>query len=159
MPAEMNPPDPVSLESSRRWQKRMNNGWSEPWEATLRVHWSADGKTFLNGEKRGRALGLMLEPGAEAQKDYTKIKSPVLAITVVGFPSNMVNHFKTLPEPRRKAVDEFLRLLSTIKENESERFRKQLPSAQVVVFTNSDHNCFIEREAEVLREMREFLAK
>src|SRR5260221_381301 len=161
MPAEMNPPasDPVSLESLRRWQKRMNNGWSEAREATLRAHWSADGKTFLNGEKRSRALGLMLEPGAEAQKDYAKIKSPVLAITVVGFPSNMVNHFKTLPEPRRKAVDDFLRFLSAIKEKESERFRKQLPSARVVVLTNADHECFIEREDEVLREMQSFLAK
>jgi len=101
----------------------------------------------------------MLEPGAEAQKDYTKIKSPALAIRVVGFPSNMVNHFKTLPEPRRKAVDEFLRFLSAIKEKESERFREQLPSARVVALTNADHECFIDREDEVLREMRQFLAK
>jgi pimeloyl-ACP methyl ester carboxylesterase len=161
MPPEMYPSktDTESLDNLRRWQKRMNNGWSEAWEATLRVHFSPDGKILLNQEKRNRALGLMLEPGAEAQQDYTKIKSPALNITVVGFPSNMINHFRALPEPRREAMDEFLSSVKRIKEKETERFRKELPSGRVVVLTNADHHCFIERENEVVREMREFLVK
>jgi len=101
----------------------------------------------------------MLEPGAEAHTDFKKIKSPVLSITVIGFPSNMVNYFKTLPEPRRKVMDEFLTRVRGIKEKEMERFRKELPSARVVVLTNADHHCFIERESEVVREMRESLSR
>lgn len=157
MPPDMNPPetDPVSLDSWRRWQKQMNNGWSEAWEATLRVNFSSDGKTFLNQEKRSKALGLMLE--GEARPDYTKIKSPALNITVVGFPSNMVNHFKALPEPRRKAMEEFLSDVKRIKAKDTDRFRQELPNGRVVVLANADHHCFIEREDEVLREMREFL--
>ena len=110
-------------------------------------------------EKRSKALGLMLEQGAEARQDYTKIKSPALYITVVGFPSNMVNSFKALPEPRRRAVEEFLREFEAMKERETEHFRNELPSARVVVLTNADHDCFIDREADVLREVGRFLAK
>ena len=78
---------------------------------------------------------------------------------VVGYPSNMVNRLKNLPEPRRKAVDEFLAERSAVKKKETERFREELPSAQVVTFTNAEHACFIDREDDVLREMRLFLAK
>ncbi|HMJ65919.1 MAG TPA: alpha/beta hydrolase [Candidatus Binatia bacterium] len=160
MPAEMTPPEAAeSLDSVRRWQKRMNNGWSEAWEATLRVHFSPDGNAFLNQERRSRALGMMLEPGAEAQQDFTKIKSRALNITVVGFPSNMVNYFKALPEPRRKSIDEFFSSVNRVKEKETERFRKELPGARVVAFTNADHHCFIDREDDVVREMRAFLGK
>jgi pimeloyl-ACP methyl ester carboxylesterase len=159
-PPEMNPTqaDIESLESLRRWVKRMNNGWSDAWEATLREHFSPDGKTFLNSEERNKAMGTMIAEGTEVRQDYTKIKSPSLNITVVGFPSNMVNHFKSLPEPKRKAVDEFLNLVNQAKEKEIERFRKELPGARIVVLTNADHHCFIDREEEVLREMRAFLA-
>jgi len=126
---------------------------SGAWEATSRVNASTD------REKRSRALGLMLEQGAEARQDYTKIKSPALYTTVVGFPSNMVNSFKALPEPRRKAVDEFLREYDAMKKSETEHFRKEIPSARVVVLTNAHHECFIDREDEVLGEMRKFLSQ
>ena len=71
----------------------------------------------------------------------------------------MANQFKALPEPRRKALDEFLSVVNRSKEKETERFRKELPSGRVVVFTNADHHCFIDKENEVVREMRQFLAK
>src|SRR5207237_6207956 len=73
-------------------------------------------------------------------------------------PTNMIEDVKSLPEPRRKVVDEFLRFRSAIKQKEIERFRKELPSARVVVLTNANHACFIDREDDVLREMRQFLA-
>ena len=42
---------------------------------------------------------------------------------------------------------------------ERELFRKAIPNGRVVMLTNADHHCFIDREDEVLREMRTFLAK
>jgi hypothetical protein len=56
-------------------------------------------------------------------------------------------------------IDEFLAERSTVKKKETERFRKELPSAQVVMLTNAEHACFIDREDDVLREMRAFLVK
>src|SRR6266481_4824462 len=105
-----------SLDAMRAWFKRMNNGWSEAWEATLRENWSPDGRTLLHSEKRMKAMGSMTAEETEARQDYTKIKAPTLNISVVGFPSNMVNYFKALPEPRRKATADFLSRVDEIKE-------------------------------------------
>jgi pimeloyl-ACP methyl ester carboxylesterase len=159
MPPEMVPTkaDTDSLENLRRWVRRRNDGWSDAWEATLRVHFTSDGKTFRDREKRSRALGLMMEPGVEAETDYKKIKAPVLCLNVVGFPTNMVRYIRTLPEPRRKVMGAFLNRVRDTKEREIARFRKELPNARVITFTNVDHHCFIEKESEVVRDIREFL--
>jgi pimeloyl-ACP methyl ester carboxylesterase len=69
----------------------------------------------------------------------------------------MASQLKDLPEERRKAVDNFLSVFKRSKEKEIERFHKELPGGRVVVFTNSDHHCFIDKESEVVREMRDFL--
>ena len=106
--------------------------------------------------KRSRALELMA--AEEAHTDYKKIKSPVLAFAVVGLPTNTVEHFKSLPEPSRKVIEDFLRQRKAVKDKETERFRMELPRARLVMFTNANHACFIDREADVLREMRKFLS-
>src|SRR5262249_36167339 len=107
--------------------------------------------------KRSRALELMA--AEEAHTDYKKIKAPVLAFAVVGLTTNAVDYFNSLPEPRRKVAEDFLRQRNAVKGKETERFCKELPSARLVMFTNANHACFIDREDEVLREMCTFLAK
>jgi pimeloyl-ACP methyl ester carboxylesterase len=107
-------------------------------------------------EKRDRALKLM--PAGEAHTDYKKIKAPVLAFHVVGFSSNGLKHLETL-EPRPEPRQELQATILKIKAKEIERFRKELPSARVVYFTNADHACFIDRADDVLREMRKFLSQ
>ncbi|HUS36397.1 MAG TPA: alpha/beta hydrolase [Verrucomicrobiae bacterium] len=158
-PPEMYPAktDTESLENMRRWLQQMNNGWSEAWEATLRQNFSPDGKTFLKSEAHNRALSLMTAEGTEADQDYAAIKCPVLAITVVGFPTNMMNYFKTLPVERQNAMSEYLNFVNESKQKETDRFRQELPNARIVPLTNADHHCFIEREKEVVQHMRKFL--
>ena len=145
-----------SLDSARRSLKPTKSNWSEAWEATLREQFSSDGTTYLNVET-GRAVGAMIQ--GDARQDYTKIKSPALSFVVVGIHSNMASQLKALPEERRKVVDNFLSVFKRSKEKEIERFHKELPTGRVVVFTNADHHCFIDKESEVVREMREFLGK
>lgn len=137
-----------ALEKSRR-----SIGWSDAWEASLRVSASAD------QEKRSQALGLIARPGVEAHGDYRGVQAPVLAFTVIGVPTNMLNYFETLPEPRRKVMNEFLSRYTETVVKECERFRTELPSARVVVLRNADHDCFIDREHDVVREMRTFLSR
>ncbi|HYV26319.1 MAG TPA: alpha/beta hydrolase [Candidatus Eisenbacteria bacterium] len=107
-------------------------------------------------EKRAKVLQLM--PTREAHTDFKKVQSPVLAFHVVGFSSNRLNFFETL-EPDPKARQALQATVLQIKAREIERFRKELPAARVVYFTNADHACFIDREADVVREMRAFLGK
>jgi pimeloyl-ACP methyl ester carboxylesterase len=144
--------DNESLDSIRRWYKRMNQGWSDAWEATLRVN-----STILNPEKRNRALTLMFQ--TEARPDHTRIKSPALMITVINPGAHAVKQLKALPEGRRKAIDDFLTEARQMKEKEIDLFRKAIPNGRVVMLTNADHHCFIDREDEVLREMRKFLSQ
>ena len=145
------PADNESLDSIRGWYKRMNQGWSDAWETTLRVN-----STISNPEKRNRALTLMFQ--TEARPDHTKIKAPALMITVINPGAHAVKQLKNLTEERRKAVADFLTEAHQMKKKEIEIFHKAIPNSRLVILPNADHHCFIDREAEVLREMRAFLA-
>jgi non-heme chloroperoxidase len=153
-PSELFPSnaDGESLDSWRRWYHRMNSGWSAAVEASARVNFS-----LTAPEKRSRALGLMIEN--EAHPDHTKIKSPALMITVINRGAHAVKQLTALSEQRRKEIDKFLSECRQMKEKEIELFRKAIPNGRVVMLTNADHHCFIDREDEVLREMRSFLTK
>ena len=146
------PGDNESLDSIRGWYKRMNQGWSDAWEATLRAN-----STISNPEKRNNALNLMFQ--TEARPDHTKIKSPALMITVINPGAYSVKQLKNLPVERRKAIDDFLTEARQMKEKEIELFRKAIPNGRVVMLTNADHHCFIDREDDVVREMRGFLGR
>jgi pimeloyl-ACP methyl ester carboxylesterase len=149
--------DIESLDNMRRWLKRMNNSWSEAWEASLREQFSSDGKTFLNGAEKGRAFRLVIQGTFESHADYAKIRAPALSFAVFNY-NKMSDFAKTLPDPARKKAEEFLSNGSQFQEQELEHFRKEIPNGKVIVFTNTDHHCFIQREDEVVREMRKFLA-
>jgi non-heme chloroperoxidase len=144
--------DGESIDNWRRWYQRMNNGWSDAVEASARVNF-----TLRDPEKRSRALGLMVEN--EARPDHTKIKSPALMITVINPGAHMVKQLTALSEQRRKEINDFLGECRQMKEKEIELFRRAIPNGQVVMLTNADHHCFIDREDEVVREMRAFLSR
>jgi pimeloyl-ACP methyl ester carboxylesterase len=111
----------------------------------------------LFGEKRGPAFYSMMEGAYSARAEYGKIKTPALAFFAIGY-QKAVDRAETLPEPQRKTALEFLQAQRRYHEQEIEHFRRELPSARVVVLTNAEHDVFIDREDEVLREMRAFLA-
>jgi pimeloyl-ACP methyl ester carboxylesterase len=112
----------------------------------------------LFGEKRGRAIYSMMEGTYSARAEYGKIKAPALAFFVVGYQKD-VGRAETLPEPQRQNILDFLNTQRKYHEQEIEHFRREIPNGRVVVFTNADHNIFIDRENEVVREMRAFLTK
>src|SRR6266404_5935483 len=99
--------DGESLEGMRRWSKRMNNSWSEAWEATLRQHFSYDGKGLPNAPETGRAVNLVAEGSLQSHADYAKLKVSALSLAVVGFSSKLLDFVKTLPDPARKRVETF----------------------------------------------------
>ena len=160
MPPELVPTktEGESLDGMRHWTKRMNNSWSEAWEATLREHFSSDGKILLNEAKKGRAFNLMIEGTFQSYADYAKIRSPALSFAVFNY-DKISDFAKTLPDPARKKAEEFLSDGRQFQQQELEHFRKEIPNGKVIVFTNTDHHCFIQREDEVVREMRKFLAR
>ena len=158
-PPELSPAkaDMEPLDSFRQWVSRMSF-WSDAWEANLReiMVFSADGK-ILKEVKPGKVTRLLMQGTVDSHPDYTKIRSPALNIAVVGFSSRLSNFVQTLPDATRAKAEGALSKVKDFQQQQIERFHKELPSARVVVLTNADHHCFIDREDEVLREMREFL--
>jgi len=114
----------------------------------------------------------MIEGTYAEKHEYAKIKAPTLAFFAIGYcPSSpadskcrgfdrkkVVDWAESLPEPQRKDAQEFIKAQQRYYEQEIEHFHREIPNGRVIVFTNADHVCFIDREAEVLREMREFLS-
>src|SRR6266850_1130268 len=112
----------------------------------------------LSGEKRGRAMYSMMEGSYSEMHEYGKIKAPALAFFAIGYQKD-VDRAETLPEPKRKTIREFLKTQRKYHEQEIEHFRREIPNARVIVFTNAVHQFPFERENEVLCEVRQFLAK
>jgi pimeloyl-ACP methyl ester carboxylesterase len=160
-PPELSPTkaDMESLDGFRQWVSRMSF-WSDAWEANLRemMVFSADGK-ILREVKPGKVSRLLMQGTVGSRPDYTKIRSPALNIAVLGFSSKISDFLETLPEATRAKAQGALGKTKEFQKQQTERFRQELPSARVVVLTNVDHHCFIERESDVVREMRAFLAR
>lgn len=111
----------------------------------------------LFGEKRGRVIYSMMENTYSARAEYGKIKAPALAFFAIGYKKD-VDSAETLPEPQRENVREFLETQRKYHEQEIEHFRREISNGRVIVFTNAVHQFPFDREDEVLREMRAFLA-
>lgn len=109
------------------------------------------------GEKRGRAMYSMMEGTYSETHEYGKIKAPALAFFAIGYQKDF-DAAETLPEPQRQNVLEFLKTQRKYHEQEIEHFRREIPNGRVLVFTNAAHTFPLDREDEVLREMRAFLA-
>jgi non-heme chloroperoxidase len=151
--------DLESLDSFRRWVSRMSF-WSEAWEANLRemMVFSPDGK-ILREAMPGKVSRLLMQGTEDTHPDYSKVRSPALSIAVVGFSSKMSDAVKALPASARTKAESYLSRLRQLQQQEIERFRKECPNGRVIELPNTDHHCFIQRENEVVRAMREFLAR
>jgi non-heme chloroperoxidase len=156
LPPELFPSksDTESIDALRSWITRMSF-WSEAWEANLREMFS-DGKPLNNPEK-SKVSRLAMQGTINSHPDYTRVKAPALSIAVAGFSPKLSDLLKTLPEATRQKVENALLTMREFQERQIERFRAEIPNGRVVVFTNADHHCFIQKQDEVVREMRSFL--
>jgi pimeloyl-ACP methyl ester carboxylesterase len=138
------------------------HGWAQELFPTKEESDSLDGRrrwvSRLLGEKRGRAMYSMMESTYSETHEYGRIKAPAIAFFAIGYQKD-VDRTETLPEAQRESVQEFLKTQRKYHEQEIEHFRKGIPNGRVVVFTNAVHQFPLDREVEVLREMRAFLAK
>src|SRR6266850_1388949 len=73
------------------------------------------------GEKRGRVMYSMMEGAYLAKAEYGKIKAPALAFFAIGY-KKVVDWAETLPEPKRKTAQEFLKEQRKYHEQEIEHF-------------------------------------
>jgi len=160
-PPELSPgkTDLESLGSFRRWVSRLSF-WSEAWEANLRdaMLFSPGGK-IVGEAKPAQASRLLIEGTINSRPEYTKIQAPALSIAALGFSSRVTEFIETLPEEKQAKAKDSLRRVKEFQQQQIDRFRKEVRNGRVVVLTNTDHHCFIQKEAEVVRAMKEFLGR
>ena len=86
---------------------------------------------------------------------FENVSAPSLAI----FSDDRYEHLisETTQSNQQASIDIFKRL-GAFHHNGARNFRLKVKNGTVVELRDTDHACFIQREAEVARLMREFLA-
>ncbi len=148
-----------SLDAIRDWMMggwTKGLAWSDAMEAWLRdiVSVRSDGSVeFLTTDTVRRAL---LESLMGFKPDFTKVRSPALALYSFWPPEAYVD--EGTPEEVRARVDDWLeRQVYPWHRRSMERFAREAPQARVIEMTATHHWCFLHKRDEVLREMRKFL--
>ena len=89
-------------------------------------------------------------------KKYTEIRAPILAIFAI--PHDTPPWLATASEEVRAKYHAVIDDFAALSEKQVKAFEEGLPAAHVVRIANANHYVFCSNDAEVLREMRGFLA-
>ena len=144
--------DNESYDASRSWMKRFLRVMTEAADANLRSGYvrHEDGKLEdATPERVYKALLRLSQPNPA----YSAVKAPALSFYADDFWPDLI------PEGNRGKVGPVFDAVVRWRIVERERFRKEMPQARIVVMPDTSHYCFIQRQEEVVREMRSFLLK
>ena len=149
-PAPPGAADRASFSAFQRWYEG-TNGWRFP-EAELRAGWEATPEGAV-GKRRLPPAGAI--PNLSKTK-YTAI--PVRSLMIFAVPHDQGAWLKTRSDPKAKeAADAFTAKEVGIVERQIKAISDAVPTARIVRLPNAHHYVYLSNEADVLREMREFL--
>lgn len=152
--APVSPQDLATFEGLRETTKKAFDFWSDAQEADLRAtSLGANGKV-KSPVSAQTMIGLM-RGIRESSVDYTKVKSPALA-----FYATIKN--SVLPpvadETARRKIQSYLdNLYLPYLKRQIARFKSEVANAKVIELADANHFLFIQRQDEVIREMKRFL--
>jgi hypothetical protein len=127
-------------------------GFTYP-EAELRQQWdtTSDGRLGKQRDFPGYAT-LM-----SGMKKYTDI--PVPALVIFGIPHSQGSWVDNSTDPKVcDAAKAYSVALTALAERQARAFETGVPTARVVRLRNAHHYVYLSNEADVLREMRSFIA-
>ena len=147
-------PGETDLASFRALQKYYMRvlGFTYP-EAELRQEWDCtpEGRVGKQREFPGSAALLA------GMKKYTAI--PVPALVIFASPHGQGSWVENNTDPEvRAAARAYSAALDVLTERQAKAFEKGVPTARVVRLPGAHHYVYLSNEADVLREMRAFLA-
>jgi non-heme chloroperoxidase len=145
-PPEARPADYKNFDAYRAYLKRTFG--SDTPEAELRQGRQPTSDSHVGPSKFNAPVGRAIRAGLQK---YTKINAPVLAI--FAGPHAVGPYAQNDP-----ALEKFNALDAEHMKRVTDAFQKGVPSARVVLLPHADHYVFLSNEADVLREMRAFLA-
>lgn len=138
--------DLANFSAFRSYLTRVN-GFTEPeGEVHQRMESRPDGGV---GEAHANPASSII---VESLQKYTNIRGPVLAICAIPHERGPFAYNNSAERTIAEAMD------TDINEAEAKSFETGVPSARVIRLPHANHYVFITNEAEVLREMRAFLA-
>ena len=155
MRANGNEPDASDLRSFQAFHdfKVRQNGFEYP-EAQLRASFdqNPDGSvgSYNTSEKVHNAIGRGALP-----RDYSRIRVPILAL----FGTLSINYrYHPKDAQERAAIEEFDAATAVYGERNKKNLLKAKGGVRIVDLPQADHYLFLSNEADVLREMRAFIA-
>jgi non-heme chloroperoxidase len=151
------PPGPTDLASFTALQKYYErvDGFQFP-EAELRQEWEATASGRV-GKQRNFPGGAMLFSLLRARRKYSDI--PVPALVIFANPHGQGTWVESNTDGSvRSAADAYSAALGPLTEKQEKAVKDALPAAHVITLPNANHFVFLSNEADVLREMRAFLA-
>ncbi|MFC2108019.1 alpha/beta fold hydrolase [Candidatus Bipolaricaulota bacterium] len=128
--------------------------WDALWALTLDQR--ADGR-FV--EKIRPETAKLLSEGLEGfEPDWRDIRCPTLVFYAIQT-ADWTMPDDPSPELKAEVVAYTERMNREFKDRNVEHARKKIPDVQVVVFEDTSHYCFLDREDNVIAAMRTFLAQ
>jgi non-heme chloroperoxidase len=150
-PPEPNESDLANYRSLQAWYTRVY-GVTPP-EAEFRRNWDAtpDGRV---AKRRSSPMASIMN----GVRKYTDI--PVPALVMFAVPHDQGAWIKNNPDPavreaaKRRSAEEVV-----LVEKQAKAFENGVPTAQIIRLPGAHHYIFLSNEADVLREMRAFVAR
>ncbi len=143
--------DRKSFQAYRDWQARKGEVFPE---AELRNMYETNPDGSIGKHRTSLSIHRAIGEGAQ-KRDYSRIRVPVLAFFPDG---NGGKHYQPKDDPERAAIAEFNAATSAY----VNRWKKNLQTApggvRIVIVTGANHYFFLSKEADVLRELRVFMA-
>jgi pimeloyl-ACP methyl ester carboxylesterase len=150
--------DLASIDAYRDWlRSKRHNLWSNALEADMRATVVATPEG-IRPVMPGYVAQAIAKETEESHPDYTTVKAPALSFYAL---SSMSSFFWLTPEVdvrvRRKAQGFLDEYIIPNQRKQIERFKRDMVRGRVVEMPNTSHFCFIDKQDEVVREMRAFL--
>ena len=136
------------------WLQTHVLGWNEASEADFH-NMLVETPTGFQGTTPPTVFHALMEIIKNDRTIFENVSAPSLAI----FSDDRYEHLisETTQSNQQASIDIFKRL-GAFHHNGARNFRLKVKNGTVVELRDTDHACFIQREAEVARLMREFLA-
>jgi pimeloyl-ACP methyl ester carboxylesterase len=163
LPAPMREPPPLdysSFSAYRAAQVRNKQGVFP--ESELRQGFVANPDGSMGVYKASTAaIHKAIGDGAK-KRDYSGIRVPVLVLAerprIIGVDPPQPDDYQPKNEEERAAIEAFNRALVPYAERATKNLKRSVPDARFVDLPGAGHSVFLTREAEVLQELRKFVA-
>jgi non-heme chloroperoxidase len=154
-PQPLTASDQASFPALRAWYKRVN-GIAFP-EAEVRNYYFSEPDGSVGKAHTTVSAVQAINTGIAGLKKVTEIRSPALAIFAI--PRDERLQLANVEDPAvRAAAEAFFANYAVLQEKQAQAFSDGVPGSRVVRLRNANHYVFLSNEADVLREMRGFLA-